>query len=175
MECKGAAWRRSLQTSSWPFAFPLSSRYINSPGYLSSLAGLNRHTTPSLPTGSPTPPDATGPPFMRKRKAVAGKSTLRDTKPILRCKQHRPVRTAPNLPYRPRSSINPPIPGFPPPTPIQTVGIKIGGTLTFRVSPADCISIASRAESFNQKMTEMNIGTGPFLPCSTITRRSSLR
>ena len=112
-------------------------------------------------------------------------STLRDTKPILLCKRNKLVRTVPCVSYQPRSSFSiglfnlpganrtqiPPIlsiPGLPPPMPVQTFGMGIGsnpnlsrqsrrlyiGSITTDVNEQNL------AEFFNEKMTEMNIGTG---------------
>ena len=109
----------------------------------------------------------------------------RDTKPILPCKQNKPVCPVSYLLCRRRSSFSiglfnlpganrtqiPPIlsiPGLPPPMPVQTFGMGIGsnpnlsrqsrrlyiGSITTDVNEQNL------ADFFNEKMTEMNIGTG---------------
>lgn len=110
---------------------------------------------------------------------------LRDTKPIPPCKQNKLVCPVSCLPFQGRSSFSiglfnlpganrtqiPPIlsiPGLPPPMPVQTFGMGIGsnpnlsrqsrrlyiGSITTDVNEQNL------ADFFNEKMTEMNIGTG---------------
>lgn len=108
-----------------------------------------------------------------------------DTKPIPPCRQNKPVRPIQcslhrhhslpliglfNLPGANRTQIPPilSIPGLPPPMPVQTFGMGIGsnpnlsrqsrrlyiGSITTDVNEQNL------ADFFNEKMTEMNIGTG---------------
>jgi splicing factor U2AF subunit len=113
-------------------------------------------------------------------------STPRDTKHIPPCRRNRPVCPTLCLAHRRRSSLFltglfnlpganrtqiPPIlsiPGLPPPMPVQTFGMGIGsnpnlsrqsrrlyiGSITTEVNEQNL------ADFFNEKMTEMNIGTG---------------
>ena len=116
---------------------------------------------------------------------MAGTSTLQDMKPIPPCKQSKPVCPVSyvldqhrssfsiglfNLPGANRTQIPPilSIPGLPPPMPVQTFGMGIGsnpnlsrqsrrlyiGSITTDVNEQNL------ADFFNEKMTEMNIGTG---------------
>lgn len=110
---------------------------------------------------------------------------LQDTKLIPPCKRNKPVCPASwishqhyptfliglfNLPGANRTQIPPilSIPGLPPPMPVQTFGMGIGsnpnlsrqsrrlyiGSITTDVNEQNL------ADFFNEKMTEMNIGTG---------------
>ena len=112
-------------------------------------------------------------------------STLLDMRPILLCKPNKPVHLVSwllyhccspfpiglfNLPGANRTQIPPilSIPGLPPPMPVQTFGMGIGsnpnlsrqsrrlyiGSITTDVNEQNL------ADFFNEKMTEMNIGTG---------------